>query len=55
MAVALGVGRTTVSLGTGFAATWFAITGFGLGVAMPPALNAAIGAPWKPGAARARR
>ncbi len=45
MAVALAVGtRTTVSTGTGFAATWFAITGFGLGVAMPTALNAAIGA-----------
>jgi EmrB/QacA subfamily drug resistance transporter len=45
MALALAVGtRTTVSTGTGFAATWFAITGFGLGVAMPTALNAAIGA-----------
>jgi hypothetical protein len=45
MALALAVGtRTTVSTGTGFAATWFAITGFGLGIAMPTALNAAIGA-----------
>jgi MFS transporter, DHA2 family, multidrug resistance protein len=45
MAAALGVGAgTTVASGTAFAATWFAITGFGLGVAMPTALNAALGA-----------
>jgi DHA2 family multidrug resistance protein-like MFS transporter len=45
MAAALGVGAgTTVASGTAFAATWFAITGFGLGVAMPTALNSALGA-----------
>ena len=45
MAAALAVGTgTTVGSGTGFAATWFAITGFGLGIAMPTALNAALGA-----------
>ena len=45
MAAALGVGTaTTVDSGTSFAATWFAITGFGLGIAMPTALNAALGA-----------
>jgi len=45
MAAALAVGTgTTVGSGSGFAATWFAITGFGLGVAMPTALNAALGA-----------
>ena len=45
MAAALAVGTgTTVASGTGFAATWFAITGFGLGIAMPTALNAALGA-----------
>ncbi|MGN6793733.1 MAG: DHA2 family efflux MFS transporter permease subunit [Streptosporangiaceae bacterium] len=45
MATALAVGTaTTVDSGTGFAATWFAITGFGLGLAMPTALNAALGA-----------
>jgi EmrB/QacA subfamily drug resistance transporter len=45
MAAALAVGAgTTIGSSTGFAATWFAITGFGLGVAMPTALNAAIGA-----------
>ena len=45
MASALAVGTgTTVGSGTGFAATWFAITGFGLGIAMPTALNAALGA-----------
>ena len=45
MAAALAVGTgTTIGSGTGFAATWFAITGFGLGVAMPTALNAALGA-----------
>ncbi len=36
--------RTTIASGTGFAATWFAVTGFGLGIAMPTALNAALGA-----------
>ncbi|HEX5188491.1 MAG TPA: DHA2 family efflux MFS transporter permease subunit [Streptosporangiaceae bacterium] len=45
MAGALATGsRTTIASSTGFAATWFAITGFGLGVAMPTALNAALGA-----------
>ena len=45
MAGALAAGtRTTVASGTGFAATWFAVTGFGLGIAMPTALNAALGA-----------
>ncbi len=45
MAAALGAGAgTTIARGTGFAATWFAITGFGLGIAMPTALNAALGA-----------
>src|SRR6266705_2020660 len=45
MAAALAVGAgTTVTSGTGFGATWFAITGLGLGLAMPTALNAALGA-----------
>jgi len=45
MAAALAVGAgTTVGSSTAFAAIWFAVTGFGLGVAMPTALNAAIGA-----------
>ncbi len=45
MAAALAAGTgTTIASGTGFAATWFAITGFGLGIAMPTALNAALGA-----------
>jgi MFS transporter, DHA2 family, multidrug resistance protein len=45
MAAALGIGTaTSVDSSTGFAATWFAVTGFGLGIAMPTALNAALGA-----------
>jgi DHA2 family multidrug resistance protein-like MFS transporter len=45
MAVALAVGAgTTVRSGTSFGAAWFAVTGLGLGVAMPTALNAALGA-----------
>src|SRR5215467_14195820 len=45
MAAALAVGAsTTIASSTAFAATWFAVTGAGLGVAMPTALNAAIGA-----------
>jgi len=45
MAAALAFGAgTTIGSSTGFAATWFAVTGFGLGMAMPTALNAAIGA-----------
>jgi MFS transporter, DHA2 family, multidrug resistance protein len=45
MGAALATGAsTTLTSSTGFAATWFAVTGFGLGIAMPTALNAAIGA-----------
>ena len=45
MAVALAFGATTaVSSGTGFAAAWFAVFGLGLGLAMPQAMNAALGA-----------
>ncbi len=45
MAVALAVGtRTTLASSTAFAATWFAATGFGLGVALPTALNIALAA-----------
>jgi MFS transporter, DHA2 family, multidrug resistance protein len=45
MAVALAVGAgTTIASSAAFAATWFAVTGFGLGIAMPTALNAALGA-----------
>jgi MFS transporter, DHA2 family, multidrug resistance protein len=45
MAIALAVGAgTTAGSSTGFAATWFAVTGFGLGLAMPTALNVALGA-----------
>jgi MFS transporter, DHA2 family, multidrug resistance protein len=45
MAIALAVGTgTTIGSGTAFAAGWFAVTGLGLGLAMPTALNAALGA-----------
>jgi DHA2 family multidrug resistance protein-like MFS transporter len=45
MAAALAVGAgTTIASGTGFAATWFSVTGLGLGLAMPTALNVALGA-----------
>ncbi len=45
MACALGVGTgTTIASGTGFASSWFAVTGFGLGLALPTALNVALGA-----------
>jgi EmrB/QacA subfamily drug resistance transporter len=45
MAAALAVGAgTTIGSTTAFAAIWFGATGFGLGMAMPTALNAAIGA-----------
>ncbi len=45
MAAGLAIGAfTTVSSGTGFAAVWFAVSGLGLGVAMPSAMNAALGA-----------
>ena len=45
MAAGLVVGAfTTVGSGTGYAAAWFALSGLGLGVAMPSAMNAALGA-----------
>ena len=45
MAAPLTVGATThVASGTGFAVTWFAVAGLGLGLAMPAAMNAALGA-----------
>jgi EmrB/QacA subfamily drug resistance transporter len=45
MAIALAVGTTTsAASGTGFVSAWFAATGFGLGMAMPTMLNAALGA-----------
>jgi MFS transporter, DHA2 family, multidrug resistance protein len=45
MAITLGFGATTtVSSGTGFAAAWFAVFGFGLGLAMPQTMNAALSA-----------
>jgi DHA2 family multidrug resistance protein-like MFS transporter len=45
MAVMLAVGATTTSRsGTGFAATWFAVFGLGLGLAMPQTMNAALSA-----------
>ena len=45
MAAGLAVGAfTRVTSGTGFAAAWFAVSGLGLGVAMPAAMNAALGA-----------
>jgi len=45
MGIGLGIGAlTTVSDGTGFAAAWIAIAGFGLGLALPQAMNAALGA-----------
>jgi EmrB/QacA subfamily drug resistance transporter len=45
MAAALAVGAgTTARSGTGFGAAWFAVTGLGLGIAMPTALNAALSA-----------
>jgi MFS transporter, DHA2 family, multidrug resistance protein len=45
MAVGLGIGTFThASTGTGFTAAWFAVAGLGLGIAMPAAMNAAIGA-----------
>jgi MFS transporter, DHA2 family, multidrug resistance protein len=44
MAAALAVGAsTTIHSGTGFGAAWFAVAGAGLGLAMPSAMNAAIG------------
>jgi MFS transporter, DHA2 family, multidrug resistance protein len=45
MAAALAAGAsTTIHSGTGFGAAWFAVAGAGLGLAMPSAMNAAIGA-----------
>ncbi len=45
MAAALAVGTTTSpASGTGFTSAWFAVTGLGLGLAMPTMLNAALSA-----------
>ena len=45
MAAALAIGTaTSPASGSGFAAAWFAVTGLGLGIAMPTALNVALGA-----------
>jgi MFS transporter, DHA2 family, multidrug resistance protein len=45
MAVGLAVGAfTKVGSGVGFTAAWFAVAGLGLGLAMPAAMNAALGA-----------
>jgi EmrB/QacA subfamily drug resistance transporter len=45
MAVALAIGTaTSPASGTGFTSTWFAVTGLGLGMAMPTMLNAALSA-----------
>ncbi len=45
MAITLAFGATTtVSSRTGFAAAWFAAFGFGLGLAMPQTMNAALSA-----------
>ena len=45
MAAALAVGTaTTAGSGTGFVSAWFAVAGLGLGLALPTALNAALGA-----------
>jgi MFS transporter, DHA2 family, multidrug resistance protein len=45
MAVALAVGTATrAGSGTGFVSAWFAVAGLGLGLALPTALNAALGA-----------
>jgi MFS transporter, DHA2 family, multidrug resistance protein len=45
MAVGLTLGTgTSPATATGFMMTWFAVTGFGLGLAMPTMLNAALGA-----------
>src|SRR5215831_5914120 len=43
MAAALAMGAlTSVHSSTGYVATWFAVTGLGLGMAMPAAMNAAL-------------
>jgi EmrB/QacA subfamily drug resistance transporter len=45
MAVGLAIGTFThAGSSTGFTVAWFAVTGLGLGIAMPAAMNAAIGA-----------
>jgi len=45
MGAALAVGTaTSAASGAGFLAGWFAVTGFGLGMAMPTMLNAALSA-----------
>jgi EmrB/QacA subfamily drug resistance transporter len=45
MAAALAVGAfTTISSGTGYGAAWFSVAGVGLGLAIPAAMNAALGA-----------
>jgi DHA2 family multidrug resistance protein-like MFS transporter len=45
MAAALAVGAlTSITSGTGFGVAWFAVTGAGLGLAMPAAMNAALSA-----------
>jgi MFS transporter, DHA2 family, multidrug resistance protein len=45
MAGALAIGTaTSAASGTGFISAWFAATGFGLGMAMPTMLNAALSA-----------
>jgi DHA2 family multidrug resistance protein-like MFS transporter len=45
MTVGLVIGATTsITSGTGFAALWFAVSGLGLGMAMPQAMNSALGA-----------
>ena len=45
MAGALALGATTtITSGTGFAAAWIAVFGFGLGLAMPQTMNAALSA-----------
>jgi hypothetical protein len=45
MAAALAVGTaTSPASGTGFTSAWFAVTGVGLGLAMPTMLNAALSA-----------
>jgi len=44
MAVAMALGAfTTVSSSAGYAAAWITISGLGLGLAMPAAMNAALG------------
>jgi MFS transporter, DHA2 family, multidrug resistance protein len=45
MAVAMAVGTaTSAASGTGFMSGWFAVTGLGLGLALPTMLNAALSA-----------